>query len=57
MIDVKGSKCPNCPNCPYYEQHTSYGTEVIRCANADCVLYHYYIYKEESAKLEEEEEK
>lgn len=25
-----------CPNCPYYEQKTSYGTEVIKCNNEEC---------------------
>ena len=25
-----------CPLCPYYEQKTSYGTEIVKCKNADC---------------------
>lgn len=25
-----------CPRCPYYEQKTSYGTEVIKCNNDEC---------------------
>ena len=25
-----------CPLCPYYEQKTSYGTEVVKCKNTDC---------------------
>ena len=25
-----------CPQCPYYEQKTSYGTELIKCNNEDC---------------------
>lgn len=25
-----------CPLCPYYEQKTSYGTEVVKCNNEEC---------------------
>ena len=25
-----------CPQCPYYEQKTSYGTEILECKNIDC---------------------
>lgn len=25
--------------CPYYEVQTSYGTEEIKCANTDCIMY------------------
>ena len=25
-----------CSLCPYYEQKTSYGTEVVKCKNTDC---------------------
>jgi hypothetical protein len=25
-----------CPLCPYYEQKTSYGTEIVKCKNTDC---------------------
>ena len=25
-----------CPQCPYYEQKTSYGTEIIKCWNTEC---------------------
>ena len=25
-----------CPKCPYYEQKTSYGTEIIKCNNEEC---------------------
>lgn len=25
-----------CPLCPYYEQKTSYGTEIFKCKNVDC---------------------
>ena len=25
-----------CPQCPYYEQKTSYGTEVVKCNNEKC---------------------
>lgn len=25
-----------CPQCPYYEQKTSYGTEILKCKNTDC---------------------
>lgn len=42
----EGSKCLWCPNCPYYEQTTSYGTERIRCANTNCILYEQYIEEE-----------
>ena len=46
---MEGVKCPSISNCPYYERHTSYGTEVIKCGNTDCALYSVY-------KDEEEEE-
>jgi len=36
---MNGCKCFWCPNCPYYEQKTSYGTEEVRCANTNCILY------------------
>lgn len=26
----------NCPHCPYYEQKTSYGTELLKCKNKEC---------------------
>ena len=25
-----------CPMCPYYEQKTSYGTELVHCGNTEC---------------------
>ena len=25
-----------CPQCPYYEQKTSYGTELVKCNNEEC---------------------
>lgn len=25
-----------CPQCPYYEQNTSYGTELVKCNNKEC---------------------
>lgn len=25
-----------CPLCPYYEQKTSYRTEIVKCKNTDC---------------------
>lgn len=25
--------------CPYYEQTTSYGTEILKCKNTDCSLF------------------
>lgn len=25
--------------CPYYEVKTSYGTELIKCGNEECVFY------------------
>lgn len=25
-----------CPKCPYYEQKTSYGTEIVKCHNEKC---------------------
>ena len=28
-----------CVYCPYYTQTTSYGTEWVKCANADCIHY------------------
>ena len=28
-----------CPQCPYYEQKTSYGTELVKCENTDCPKY------------------
>lgn len=36
---MKGVKCPDACRCPYYERETSYGKEIIRCANTDCPLY------------------
>lgn len=28
-----------CPFCPYYEQATSYGTELVKCNNEQCPYY------------------
>lgn len=36
-----------CLQCPYYEQKTSYGTELVKCNNDDCP------YKEESEETQE----
>lgn len=35
-----------CPHCPYYEQKTSYGTELVKCNNEECP------YKKESEDKE-----
>ena len=35
-----------CRRCPYYEQRTSYGVEIIRCANTRCPRYEGYKDKE-----------
>jgi len=29
-------KMAECKDCPYYEQKTSYGTEMIICMNVTC---------------------
>lgn len=26
-----------CPQCPYYEQKTSYGSEMVKCDNKECI--------------------
>lgn len=32
-------KCFWKSQCPYYEQTTSYGTEILKCKNTDCPLF------------------
>ena len=43
---MDGVKCFWQNQCPYYEQTTSYGTELVKCHNTDCTQY----------SIEEEEE-
>lgn len=42
-------KCFWQSQCPYYEQTTSYGTEVLKCKNTDCPLFE--VEKEESEEV------
>lgn len=36
---IQEVKCFWQDQCPYYEQITSYDTEVLKCKNTDCPLF------------------